>query len=490
MTDNAGNNNDIYDYLSQNPSVPKKERLRCVGHIINLIVKALIYGKGVSKLERLLIGASDQVKFDLMRQKGFVGKVHNIVKYIMRSTGRRKDFAENQLEACTEDELFDHAELLLIKDGGVRWNSTYFMLRRALLLRKAIDKYLLAWRKPANDSYDLSQDALTDDDWQQVERLVKILKPFISATKRMEGDANSPGVEGSYGALWESITNIELLHQILQRTQQSLKNESDSFLKSGVNMALQKINKYFDKMKDESPYYFAAVILYPSLKRAYFRDKWKRWPQWWKHAERCMETIFADFINDQEDEEDEQLVEPRRRKVPRKSDDDSADEYAQSLVIDESLTSTRNRKRIKLASELDRYYDAGLEFIKIRTNDGDEVNDVVPDPLTWWLNTGRVLYPTLAKIALNMFSIPAMSSACERVFSQAKKIVTDERNRLSVDTIEADQCQKWWLIKGLLSSSLIDCINTDGASTTPWLTSLNVDLTGYKPNAEAGKPPW
>jgi len=144
--------------------VPKKERLRCAGHIINLIIKALIYGKGVSKLKRLLISTSDQVKFDLMRQKGFMGKVHNIVKYIMQSAGRRKDFAKNQLNTCIEDKLFNHAELLLIKDGGVRWNSTYFMLRRALLLRKAIDKYLLAWRKPANNSYDLTQDSLTDND--------------------------------------------------------------------------------------------------------------------------------------------------------------------------------------------------------------------------------------------------------------------------------------------------------------------------------------
>ena len=85
----------------------KKERLRCVGHIINLIVKALIYGKGVSKLERLMIGASDYIKFDLMRQRGFVGKLHNIVKYIMRSTKRYKDFAENQTEAYIEDDLFD-----------------------------------------------------------------------------------------------------------------------------------------------------------------------------------------------------------------------------------------------------------------------------------------------------------------------------------------------------------------------------------------------
>lgn len=45
----------------------------------------------------------------------------------------------------------------------------------------------------------------------------------------MEGDANTPGVEGSYGALWESITTMELLHQGLQRTKQELSNEADSF---------------------------------------------------------------------------------------------------------------------------------------------------------------------------------------------------------------------------------------------------------------------
>jgi len=48
--------------------------------------------------------------------------------------------------------------------------------------------------------------------------------------------------------------------------------------------------------------------------------------------------------------------------------------------------------------------------------------------------------------------------------------------------IEADQYQKWWLLKGLLPSSLIDCVGSDGASTTPWLTNLNTNLTGYKPN--------
>ena len=48
-----------------------------------------------------------------------MGKVYNIIKYIMRLAGRRKDFVKNQLNAYIEDKLFNYAELLLVKDRGV-----------------------------------------------------------------------------------------------------------------------------------------------------------------------------------------------------------------------------------------------------------------------------------------------------------------------------------------------------------------------------------
>jgi len=130
-----------------------------------------------------------------------------------------------------------------------------------------------------------------------------------------------------------------------------------------------------------------------------------------------METVFDDYVNEQVDEEDEEVVKLRRRKVPCISGDDLGDEYSQSLLVDEDLTSSRSQKRIKLTTKLNCYYDAGLKFIKIRNKNGNEVNDVVLDPLNWWLTTGRVLYPILAKIALDLFSIPAMSSAYKRAFS-------------------------------------------------------------------------
>ena len=167
-----------------------------------------------------------------------------------------------------------------------------------LLLCKAINKYLLAQRKPTNNSYNLSQDMLTDKDWQQVEQLIKILKPFISVTKCIKSNTNNLRLKGSYKALQESIINIELLRQILIQTQQSLKNKNNSFIKSGINIALQKLNKYFDKIKLKSPHYFILVILYPSLKRAYFYNKQKQWLQWQKHTKQYIETVFNDYINE------------------------------------------------------------------------------------------------------------------------------------------------------------------------------------------------
>jgi len=57
-------------------------------------------------------------------------------------------------------------------------------------------------------------------------------------------------------------------------------------------------------------------------------------------------------------------------------------------------------------------------------------------------------------MAYDLFSTPGTSSECERVFSQAKKLITDERNRLGPATIEADECLKNWITSGLVEVSL------------------------------------
>jgi len=51
-------------------------------------------------------------------------------------------------------------------------------------------------------------------------------------------------------------------------------------------------------------------------------------------------------------------------------------------------------------------------------------------------------------MALNLLAIPAMSSEVERVFSSTGLMVTDRRNRLKEDIIEAAECMKSWQADG------------------------------------------
>ncbi|EMT74555.1 hypothetical protein FOC4_g10000131 [Fusarium odoratissimum] len=66
MIDNAGNNNIcIQELEKQYPAIKLQSRLRCVSHMLNLIVKALLFRQGVSKMEQQLRGASDEERFEI-----------------------------------------------------------------------------------------------------------------------------------------------------------------------------------------------------------------------------------------------------------------------------------------------------------------------------------------------------------------------------------------------------------------------------------------
>lgn len=65
--------------------------------------------------------------------------------------------------------------------------------------------------------------------------------------------------------------------------------------------------------------------------------------------------------------------------------------------------------------------------------------------LAWWLEeTQQKNYPNLSKMAVDILSIPAMSAEPERLFSGAKVTITDRRNRLGSDVVEALECLKSW----------------------------------------------
>jgi hypothetical protein len=59
-----------------------KRRIRCIGHVINLVAPSLLFSKDPEAQEEKLTQADD---IELWRKRGPLGKIHNIVTWIRAS---------------------------------------------------------------------------------------------------------------------------------------------------------------------------------------------------------------------------------------------------------------------------------------------------------------------------------------------------------------------------------------------------------------------
>jgi hypothetical protein len=137
--DNATNNDTTVAALCEWYSIDiTEQRLRCLGYVINLVVQSLLYGENLSGFKKELDGTSDLSQFKVWRKQGAISKLYNLVYYICRSKQRTSVFNDLQREHA---EQLKESVLRLKRDTGVRWNSTYTMIKRALRLRATLDAY-------------------------------------------------------------------------------------------------------------------------------------------------------------------------------------------------------------------------------------------------------------------------------------------------------------------------------------------------------------
>jgi hypothetical protein len=67
---------------------PKAKRLRCMGHVLNLIAKAYLYGQDTSDFETKFKEQGLNGCRKMWRGRGELGKLHNLVAHVMAS-GKR-----------------------------------------------------------------------------------------------------------------------------------------------------------------------------------------------------------------------------------------------------------------------------------------------------------------------------------------------------------------------------------------------------------------
>jgi hypothetical protein len=449
VMDNASNNDTCIKELAKKYlTVTPQMRIRCSGHILNIIVNALLFGTGINKLEQLLCGASDDQRFEIWRKHSFIGKLHNFCVWINRSDQRR-ELLKGYISEAYQGSAIERLYTRVLVDGGIRWNSVYKMVKRALKLRNAIDLFFHNYRYPANGEYDISQDELSQQDWIDLQHFLDILRPFHSLTKRMEGRANRPGLEGSHGSLYETLEALDVLFKKLREAGDyafTHATEVSEYYATSIDTARLKLEEYFG-LTDETPAYRVAVALHPANKFTYFELEWAHNKEWIREAKKVVEEAYTQYEAAANQEVEEEADERQEEEDVAVSTDDEtrldplqqARKRRQRLAATVVIASTRNAKRKRATTELD-------EFMA-RTNRADLDVD---NPLEWWVQH-KSDYPILSRMAFDLFSCPAMSAECERVFSQTGKVITDERNRLEPGTVAALECQKH-----LLRSSLLD----------------------------------
>jgi hypothetical protein len=431
IADNAPNNDTAIGLLGDHLQVDVyRQRLRCAAHIINLSCKAMLLGVDADCFEDLcdVPASTDLEDFDdidlaidnfaqsalnertaimAWRRKGPVGKLHNLVVHVKGSPARRRLFEDKQRHLNTSLPVYK-----LVTNGGVRWNSTFDMIERALKLKDALELYQSHYRyDPVNPT---SEDALTPGDWMELARLRELLKPFKTASTDIQGN----GARGGQGALWQNLSAIDYLMTHLERQKDLLRHQPASHFKACVNLGWKKLDKYYS-LTDRSPAYRAAIYCNPQLKRSWFERHWgDQHASWVKEVDQLMCNLVSSY---QKRYPNDQPVVAMRRHQTELND------------FQRYNTPASNNYN---ASELERY-------------NVEPLIDKDVDIIKWW-GDNRMRYPILARIALDVLAAPATTAADERVFSEADDVINSDRERLAEDTAEAIQTTRSWILAGLV----------------------------------------
>jgi hypothetical protein len=196
-----------------------------------------------------------------------------------------------------------------------------------------------------------------------------------------------------------------------------------------IDNALKKLEKYYTHFED-SPYYVMAIILCPSRRTKWILDNWAadraqkavRFAKylWEKHRDKPL--LYATAI-----EEQLQIEQKHRTKKDREKKASSQNPF-------ERIKEQRNQS--SRPKSHDEYEDFNMEVSY----------DPGIAPLEWWLqDVQRKRWPRLSLLAIEIFTIPAMSDEPERIFSGGRRTMRWDRAKLSIETLEMLECQKHWM---------------------------------------------
>ena len=396
----------LHEYGIQYDS--QHHRLRCQGHVLNLSVNSFLYVTDSDYLEEDddVPGQLKQSLKDIKKWRKFgpIGKLHNIVVDIQSSAIRMQEF------------LILSRGTRPVRDNKTRWNSMEAMIKRSITspVFEAIRKYV-----QRHITEDLAKDELTDADWSVLRDIHEFLDRLLQTTLALE--SHNSTLDKVLPAMDFVLEQFEVFKE---------KHKYHPMLGPMFDSGWAKMDKYYT-LTDESPAYLAAIILNPNFKWQYIQSNWKL--DWLPRARTMMEEFWQSYKLQTSSISTPTLIPEPTQGLGQALASSSNNEF--------NIWMRRHQSVPNLDDEYARYCASDCTY------------DV--DPRSWWLEkTQQASFPNLSKMALDILSIPAMSADPERLFSSAKLCLTDLRNKLGIDILEAFECLKsWYKIKAFREES-------------------------------------
>jgi hypothetical protein len=185
-----------------------------------------------------------------------------------------------------------------------------------------------------------------------------------------------------------------------------------------LNAAWQKLDDYYTRT-DATPIYRAAIFLHPTMKWRWFERYWGLKPDWIAAARVAIDNLWSEYKHMPTDA-------PNTNATAAPVDDD--DEWANDddTALADQLWLYEQEPHAKLLSK--------------------------ESPIAYWVSK-QSIWPQLARMALDVYSTPAMSDEPERVFSVVGNLMAPCRRRITGEGVEQMTCLRSWQRSGLINLS-------------------------------------
>lgn len=353
------------------------ENFGCFAHTINLVAKSAL---------------------EVPEVEIFLNKIRSIVNHFRRSTTATEKLTEYQIQTKVAQPK------KLIIDVSTRWNSTFDMLER-----------LLVMKEPLTTTMDLiesttitSLQTISADEWLLCNQLYRVLKPLKDVTQDISCEQY---LIGSLVIVFNKILTQIYTNKICNDvTLQQAAAQVAKKIKEGLTTRLCNI--------EHSDAFAVCTFLDPRFKLHFFQ-----------------ETSAADAARKKVIRLTTQILESNQRNIPTSMEP--------TPTSSSSSIAKCNQTYVSIWDDIDSIITEVQPTQSSRAEAIDEVRRYLThkmanrqeNPNEWWRNQSCA-YPNLLKVYQQYCCIVGTSVPCERIFSKSGDLISGRRARLKPEKVK------------------------------------------------------